>query len=82
MHEYEGTYTYGNGVIPRKVIPDGVILELLHGFASASTRFTSLGLREMAKEGNTHRRLDVRQNSMHMLRSNTSFLASLSKNVA
>ena len=29
------TYTDGDGVVPSKVIPDVVILELLHRFASA-----------------------------------------------
>ena len=32
------THTDGDGVVPSKVIPDVVILELLHRFASAGPR--------------------------------------------
>jgi len=37
----EETYTDGDGVVPSKVIPDVVILELLNRFASARARWAA-----------------------------------------
>jgi hypothetical protein len=77
------TYANGDGVIPFKVIPDGVILELLHGFAPAKgpvhlTRAT----RKRGRGKCSDRTLDVRQISMHVRRASTSSIDSLSKCVA
>jgi len=73
-------------VVPSKVIPDVVILELLNRFASAMAN-TQLELseEEMKSEERekemTHKRLDVRQISMHVRRASTTSFASSSKYV-
>ena len=79
MREYEKTYTDGDGVVPSKVIPNVVILELLHRFASAKTRSEET---EERRRERTHNRLDVRQISMHVRRASTTSFASSSRYVA
>jgi hypothetical protein len=73
------TYTDGDGVVPSKVIPDVVILELLNRFAPR-IRWPHSETGERTRE-NTHERLDVRQISMHVPRASTISFASSSKNV-
>ena len=82
MREYEKTYTDGDGVVPSKVIPDVVILELLHCFASARTQWPCSEETEEQRRERTHKRLDVRQISMHVRRASTISFASSSKYVA
>jgi hypothetical protein len=75
------TYTDGDGVVPSKVIPDVMILELLHRSASARIRRPhSDETEEQRRE--THKRLDVRQISMQVRRASTTSFASSSRNVA
>jgi hypothetical protein len=82
VQEYEKTYTDGDGVVPSKVILDVVILELLHRFASARTRWPRSEENEERRRERTHKRLDVRQISMHVRRASTTSLASSSRYVA
>lgn len=76
------TYRDGDGVVPSKVMPDVVILELLNRFASARIRWHRSEETEERRRENTHERLDVRQISMHVRRASTTSLASSSKYVA
>jgi hypothetical protein len=76
------TYTDGDGVVPSKVIPDVVVLELLNRFAPARIRWPHSEETEERTRENTHKRLDVRQISMHVPRATTTSFASSSKNVA
>jgi hypothetical protein len=78
---YERTYANGDGVIPFKVIPDRVNLELLHGFAPAKGPVHRT-TRKWGRGKCSDRTLDVRQISMHVRRASTSSIDSLSKCVA